>query len=314
MSPSRRTFLAVGSASLAGGIAASGASAQEVAPPSGARVSNPIGVSTYSFWRFLPDQKLSIVACLEAAAEIGFDAVEILERQMESTDKSAVAAIKRRALTLGMPLCGLSTHQGFCSPDAEIRKQNIATTIRSIELAYDLGIPTIRINTGRWGTTKSFDQLMADRGIEPPLPGYTDEDAYPWVIGSIEECLPVAEKCGVVLGLENHWGLGRTPEGVLRIAKAVDSPWLGVTLDTGNFLENPYDKLALMAPHATFVQAKTYDGGGIWYALELDYPRIAKILRDAGYRGFISLEFEGRADWKTALPKSLALLRSAFTG
>jgi sugar phosphate isomerase/epimerase len=116
-----------------------------------------------------------------------------------------------------------------------------------------------------------------------------------------------------VLGLENHWGLGLTPEGVLRIVNAVNSPWLRVTLDTGNFLEDPYDRLALLAPQAAFVQAKTYHGGGIWYTLDLDYPRIAAILRPHQYRGFISLEFEGSEDYRTAIPKSLAVLREAFT-
>ena len=137
---------------------------------------------------------------------------------------------------------------------------------------------------------------MKHRGIEPPLPGYSDEDAFPWVIESIEKCLPTAEKCGVVLGLENHWGLARTPAGLLRIVDAVNSPWLGVTLDTGNFLEDPYDKLAAIAPQATHVHAKTYFGGGVWYTLDLDYDRIAAILRKANYRGFISLEYEGKED------------------
>ena len=91
------------------------------------------------------------------------------------------------------------------------------------------------------------------------------------------------------------------------------SPWLRVTLDTGNFLEDPYDRLAQLAPKTAFVQAKTYYGGGIWYTLELDYPRIAAILRRHHYRGYISLEFEGREDYRTAVPKSLAVLRTAFT-
>ncbi|HEY3393922.1 MAG TPA: TIM barrel protein, partial [Lacipirellulaceae bacterium] len=114
------------------------------------------------------------------------------------------------------------------------------------------------------------------------------------------------------MGLENHWGLGRTPEGVLRIIDAVDSPWLQATLDTGNFLEDPYDRLELMAPRAVLVQAKTYYGGGIWYALELDYPRIAELLRRHNYRGYVSLEYEGKEDWRTAIPRSLERLREAF--
>ncbi len=221
-------------------LAADGASAA-----TGSRRGNPIAVSTYSFWRFKDDSKLSMEQCIDQASAMGFDAVELLQMQMESEDHGYLQKLKQRALINGISLCGLSTHQGFVSPDADIRQNNIDHTIRSIELAYVLGIPTMRVNTGRWGTSKDFDDLMANRGIEPRLPGYTDDDAFDWVIDSFEKCLPAAEKCGVTLGLENHWGLGRTPEGVLRIVDAVDSPWLQCTLDTGNFLEDPYDRLAL---------------------------------------------------------------------
>ncbi len=92
----------------------------------------------------------------------------------------------------------------------------------------------------------------------------------------------------------------------------IDSPWLQILMDTGNFLEDPYDKLEMIAPRTAFVQAKTYYGGGLWYTLDLDYPRIAGILRKHNYKGYISLEFEGKEDPKTAVPKSLAVLRQAF--
>jgi sugar phosphate isomerase/epimerase len=273
---------------------------------------NPIAVSTYSFWRFKDDSKLSIERCVDEAARMGFDGVEILHIQMEREDNGYLQRIKQRAFINGLSLCGFSTHQGFLSPDAEVRKTNIGHTIHTIELAYALGIPTMRVNTGRWGTSKDFDALMAARGIEPALPGHTDEEGFKWVIDAFEKCLPAAEKCGVTLGLENHWGLGRTPEGVLRIVNAINSPWLKCTLDTGNFLEDPYAKLEMMAPKTVFVQAKTYFGGGIWYSLDLDYPRIADMLRRHNFHGFVSLEFEGQESWQTALPKSLTLLRSAF--
>ncbi|MFB0554977.1 MAG: sugar phosphate isomerase/epimerase family protein [Phycisphaerae bacterium] len=274
---------------------------------------NPIAVSTYSFWRFKRDLKLPIETCIDEAAEMGFDGVEILHIQMGEESNDYLQNLKRRALINGIDLCGMSTHQGFVSPDKARRQKNIDHTIKCIELAYKLGIPIIRINTGRWGTTKSFDKLMENRGIEPCLPGYTDDDGFKWVIDSIEKCLPAAEKCGVILGLENHWGLARTPEGLMRIVNAIDSPWLKVLLDTGNFLEDPYDKLEQCASQTVFMQAKTYYGGGIWYALDLDYPRIARIMRKHNFRGYVSLEFEGHEDYKTAIPKSLALLRKAFS-
>jgi sugar phosphate isomerase/epimerase len=279
---------------------------------SGGRAGNPIAVSTYSYWRYRDDSKLTIDRCIDLAAEMGFDAVEILEVQMHRKDNEYLQSLKRRAFTAGLDLCGMSTHQGFVSPDKEKRRENVTKTIDSIELAYKMGIPTIRVNTGRWRTTNSFDQLMKQRGIEPPLEGYTDEDAFPWVIESLEQCLPTAEKCGVLLGLENHWGLGRTAKGVMRIVNAIDSPWLQVTMDTGNFLEDPYSQLEVLAPQTVFVQAKTYYGGGVWYSVDLDYDRVANILRKEKYRGYVSLEFEGLEDPKTAVPKSLAVLRKAF--
>ena len=279
---------------------------------SGRRAGNPIAVSSYSYWRFREGAKLPIEECITLAAETGFDALEVLEMQMPRKDAAYLQSLKRQAFLAGMPLCGLSTHQGFVSPNREERRKNIEITKSSIELAYALGIPTMRINTGRWGTSKDFDELMKNRGIEPPLPGFTENDGYPWVIESIEECLPIAEKCGVVLGLENHWGLARTAAGLLRIVEAIRSPWLAVTMDTGNFLEDPYEQLEAIAPRTAFIQAKTYYGGGVWYTLDLDYTRIASILRKQNYQGYISLEFEGKEDPRTAVPKSLALLRKAF--
>jgi len=317
MSVNRRRFL-IGTTAATSALGPLAALTTPAAPRpsvrgSGPRRGNPMAVSTYSFWRYRSGSKLKIEDCIHLAGEMGFDAVEILEVQMHRRDNAYLQSLKRQAFTAGLDLCGMSTHQDFVSPDAEDRKRNVAKTVASIELAYKLGIPTIRVNTGRWGTSKNFDELMANRGIEPPLPGYSDEDAFPWVIDGLERCLPAAEKCGVLLGLENHWGLGLTPEGVLRIVNAIDSPWLQVTMDTGNFLEDPYDRLERIAPKTVFVQAKTYYGGGIWYALDLDYERIAAILRKHAYRGYVSLEFEGREDPRTAIPKSLAMLRKAFS-
>lgn len=309
--PTRRAFLAAAAAALPVASVVRGDEGDEGTgkPPAGG---NPIAVSTYSFWRYRDDSKLPVDRCIDEAARLGFDAVELLHIQMEREDAGYLQSLKRRAFLAGVSLCGLSTHQGFVSPDAAVRRKNIEHTNHCIELAYALGIPTIRVNTGRWGTTKDFDQLMKDRGIEPRLEGYTDDDGFGWVIESLEQCLPVAERCGVVLGLENHWGLGRTSAGVLRIVDAIDSPWLKVTMDTGNFLDDTYSQLEHLAPQTVYVQAKTYLGGGTWYTLDIDYARVAAILAKVGYRGYVSLEFEGKEDWETAVPKSLALLRNAF--
>ncbi len=281
-------------------------------PADSAKRKTRFGVSTYSFWQFNREEFRDINACIDMAAEWGFDGIEILHRQMTDESNSTLQKIKQRAFINGLDLCGFSTHQGWVSPDPEVRRKNTEHTIHCIELSYALGIPTMRVNTGRWGTSGNFDELMKNRGIEPVLEGHTEDEGFKWVIDGLTECLPAAERCGVTLGLENHWGLGRTPEGVMKIVKAINSQWLKTTLDTGNFLEDPYDRLELMADDAVLVQAKTYHGGGLWYSLELDYPRIAAMLRKHKFGGYVSLEFEGKEDPKVAIPKSLEMLRSAF--
>src|SRR5512134_2666311 len=128
--PTRRHLLTASTA-LAAAALASSAAAQEgliAKPPASAR-KNRIAVSTYSFWRFRPDSKLSIEDCIRHSAEMGFDGVEILHRQMDGAlpgdktdlDNAYLQGLKKVAITEGVDLCGLSIHQGFVSPDAEVR-------------------------------------------------------------------------------------------------------------------------------------------------------------------------------------------------
>lgn len=321
MDPDRRRFLAAAGLGTAACTLPAGATAASLAPVPPAIGGNrqKFAIASYSYWHF-KTARVPIETVIDKAAAIGVEGVDILHRQMDVPEKEPLAKehraylqkLKRHAFRRGIDLVALSIHQDFVDPNAGFRKQQVAHTHKCIEIAHELGVPCIRLNSGRWNTIQSFDDLMKARGEEPVLPGCTEDQGFQWCIECIEQCLPRAEELGVVLALENHWGLSRTPEGLLRIVKALPSPWLGVLADTGNFLEDPYDKLAAIAPHAVYVQAKTYFGGGEWYTLELDYRRIAQILRQAGYTGYVGLEMEGKEDPDIAVPKSIQMLRDAF--
>ncbi len=304
----RRDFIQ--SSLLAGGLSGIPSSQAIPAKPS-LQPSIKLSVSSYSYWHFKGD-KFPIEKVIDEAATLGLEGIDVLHRQMESEDNAYLQKLKKHAFVNGIAMTCLSIHQGFVTPDKAELKKHIDHTNHCIELAYKMGIPCLRLNTGRWNTIKSFDDLMKNRGIEPILPGYTEDDGYKWCVDGIQQCLKKAEECGVLLALENHWGLGSTPEGMIRIQDTVNSPWLGLLMDTGNFLENPYDKLKMIAPRASFVQAKTYYGGGEWYSLDLDYDRIVKILKDVNYHGYISIEFEGKEDPKSGVRKSVELLRKAL--
>ena len=311
MSLTRRSFLGTSLAALPLSAVSLDGQAQPAAKPTAKARPVKLAVSSYSYWHFR-GERTPIEHVIDDAARLGFDGVEILHRQMPGEDAAYVNGLKQRAFRAGVDLVMLSIHQDFVTPDAAERQKDIDHTKRCLELAARLGIPCIRLNSGRWNTIKSFDDLMKVKGEEPPIAGYTDQNAFDWVIESINQCLPTAQKEGVVMMIENHWGLTTKVENVIRIHKAVNSPWLGVNLDTGNYPEDPYPGITTLAPHASIVQAKTYYGGGEWYTLELDYKRIASILRNAGFSGWVSLEMEGKEDPATAVPKSYAVLREAF--
>ena len=267
-------------------------------------------VSTYSYWHFEP-VKYPVEKVIENAARIGFDGVEILHRQMENETVPYMNKLKRMAFERGLALPFLSIHQNFVEPDASKRKEHVAHTIKCIQLAVQMGIPALRMNTGSWAGKRSDDYYKT--GIKEPVEGYTDRDAIGWVIDCMGECLKEAEKAGVILCLENHWGLSSNIDYLEEIYKALaSSPAMGLNLDTGNFVGDPYPQLERLMPYADIIQAKTYHGGGHYYDLDIDYDRIAKIMRDANFTGYVSLEMEGKENAETAVPKSYELLRKAF--
>jgi L-ribulose-5-phosphate 3-epimerase len=203
----RREFLTRSAAVAAlGTLTQSGSTfAAEVATPP--KPANRIGTSTYSFWHFgkNPHDIQDVEKCIDMAADMGFDGVEILQQQLpRGYSAGYLQGLKRRAFKLGLDLNGFSTHQTFMSPDKAVRQKNVNLVISQLETAYALGIPTMRVNTGRWGTSKDFDELMKNKGIEPVLPGHTEEEGFGWVIDCYGQCLKTAEKCGVTMGLENH--------------------------------------------------------------------------------------------------------------
>lgn len=268
--------------------------------------------SSYSYWHF-KGEKYPIEKVIENAAHLGFSGIEVLHRQMTDESPQYLNRLKRTALTNGISLIMFSIHQDFVSPWADERGQAIRHTEYGIQMAERLGIPAVRINSGRWRTIRLFDDLMKAKGDEPPIPGYTEADAIQWCIDSMKACIPAAEKAGVMLMLENHWGITTKTENLFRIVDGVNSPWLGINLDIGNFPIDPYPEIEKIAPRAGIVHFKTYFGGGEYYTLNLDYKRVAAILRRANYKGYVSLEMEGKESPETSVAKSLAVMRSSFS-
>lgn len=277
-----------------------------------------LAISSYSFHRFGKgpegDARPSFPATIEACARWGVDGLELLAVHFESVEREELARLKQHAFRHGVALIAVSAHHNFVHPDPERRRREIDRLCQWVDVAHELGAPSVRVFGGRWGTRPNFSEFMAARGEEPPLEGYTEEDGYAWSREAFQIAAYYAGRRGVTLCLENHWGLTGTAAGVLRILRETGSAWLQVLLDTGNFnfCADPYAEMAALAPHAAMVHAKTYVGGGLYYTAHLDYLRIVRLLRDAGFHGYLSLEFEGQAHPDEGIPESLAVLRDAL--
>ena len=161
----RRRFLkevGLGAAiGLAGGSTAQAGPLQDARPsPGGERSAaarrTPIGVSTYSFWQFR-GKRLRYLGVHRQGRGDGVrrrrgpphpDGGRV---ERDSPEDQATGPLPRPGLD------GPLHPSRLRHPDVGQRQTNIQKTLYQIDLAYRLGIPTMRINTGRWGTTKSFD-------------------------------------------------------------------------------------------------------------------------------------------------------------
>ena len=161
-----------------------------------------------------------------------------------------------------------------------------------IDNAVKLGAPCIRVFAG---------------GVPE---GHTEEEARKWTIAASEECADYGKSRGVIVALENHGGITGTAEGTISLITAVDSEWLRSNLDAGNYRQDPYESIAKTAPYAVTCHTKVEVPSGKGNP-ELDAKRLVKILGDAGYRGYLSIEYESAEDPMTAVPKFAAKLRDA---
>lgn len=205
--------------------------------------------------------------------------------------------LKRHAFMHGVPISGSAVGNSFTGAPGPERDKQISDVKKWIDHAAILGAPHIRIFAGN-----APKDMPADR-------------AKKLCIEAIEECCAYAGSKGVVLGLENHGGIVAEPADLLDIVRIVKSPWFGINLDTGNFhTDDPYADLAACAPYAVNAQVKgVIRRRGQKKDEPTDMARIAKILRDAKYQGYVALEYEMAEDPWAAVPRMLHQLSAALT-
>ncbi len=181
---------------------------------------------------------------------------------------------KEHAAKAGVVISGTGIRNNFASPDPKIRQEGVTLAKEWIVAASKMGAPVLRLFSG-------------------DIPkGYEDkwEEVAGWMIACYKECLPVAEKYGIKLGIQNHGDMLQTAAQCKYVLDALKSKWVGLIVDTGNFkTEDPYKDIAEVVPYAVNWQIKE-SVFGIGSKIPTDYKRLIRIIKEGGYKGYLPIE------------------------
>jgi sugar phosphate isomerase/epimerase len=293
---SRRSFLTATAAAAAFATARPALAIGPIKRHGGARMK--LSLAAYSFRDALtgPGRTMTLDDFVDRAAAWDLDAVEPTSYYFpDPATPEYCRRLRRHAFLLGLGISGTAIRNTFTYPPGPELDKEIAHVKHWVDLAVDLGAPTIRIFAG---------DLQK---------GTTEAQARQWCIQAIQECCDYAAPRGIILALENHGGIVSTVDQLLAIVSAVTSDWFGVNWDSGNFRSaDPYGDLAKAAPYAVVAQIKTeISPNGV--RQEANLGRVVGILREAGYRGYIALEYEAQEDPFRAVPRYLKELRRLIT-
>lgn len=246
---------------------------------------------------------MSMFDMLEECARLDFDAVDptgyFFPGYPEVPERSFINEFKRRAFELGLDISGTGIRNDFATADKAQRREDIELTKRWIETAAEMGAPVIRVFAG-----------------EKPE-AHTWGEASVWLAEALAECAEHGKEHGVIVGVQNHGGMLRSGDEVLKILNLVDSEWLGTIVDTGHFYSsNPYNDIEKVVPYAVNWQVKKLLKGR--QGDEIDMHKLVGIIRDGGYRGYVPIETlptpgnENKYDAYTEVPNLLNKFRAAL--
>jgi sugar phosphate isomerase/epimerase len=302
--PNRRSFfrrVAVASGAAAAGLAGplrprTARAVEPIERTGGPKVKFTLAAYSYRGLLSGKDPKLTLEEFLRDCARFGCEGAEPTSYYFPQPVTDAyLCRLKGLAFRLGLAISSTAVGNNFCQPPGAERDKQIAHVKAWVDHATLLGAPVIRIFSGSKGKNQ------------------TPEEAHRLAVEAIEECADYAGTKGVYLGLENHGGLTHTAESMLKIVRDVKSPWFAAWMDTGNFHErDPYAELEAIAPYTLHVQVKVVTRLKNGPREPMDFKRLAKILKGAGYRGWICLEYEEKEDPRKACPEFLDQLRAAF--
>lgn len=252
---------------------------------------NVLSCETYSFREMIRAGKLDLVQVPEFYKELGIKGISYNDMFFKSFDDDYVDQIKAAVKKADRIVTCFIMEGNLASADEGLRRKQIETDKMKLHVAHRLGAPLVRINVGSTGKQENADDTL---GIER-------------VIAAFKEILPLAKELNVRISIENHGGVSRTADNVVKIIQATDPKWVGALVDFGNFGESRYDQIPTVAPYAfsTHIKVGSFRPDG---EADIDLPRIFAMLKKHNYKGPLSIEWEAKGDPTEGVKKSRDLI------
>lgn len=292
-----RRHLLTGSLAAAAATTARGATGGEVKRRAGSRIK--IGLNAFSFNKPLLAGKMTIPDVIDYCAQQQLDGVDLTGYYFPGypnvPSDDFIYAVKRAAFLNGVTITGTGVRNDFALADPSSRRGHIQLVKDWVDVAAKLGSDMVRVFSGK----------------ELPK-GYTFDQVLSWMVSAFQECAEYGAKRGVLIGLQHHDDYLKTAEETIRVVNLVKSDWFSVILDVGSLRQgDPYAEIEKLLPYASNWQIKEH----VWYGtkkVEIDLPRIRKIIDKIGYRGFTPIEALGEGDPATIVTAFLQKVRVAF--
>ncbi|MFC5450566.1 sugar phosphate isomerase/epimerase family protein [Paenibacillus aestuarii] len=277
-----------------------------------------LGVSTYSLYRALQSGEMDILGVIDWVADQGVEHVEIvplgfpLESQPELAD-----SIREKAQSRELDISNYAIGANFLTDSEEAYAQEIARVKKEVDTAARLGVKRMRHDVAR-----SQDNSIGhfNRELER-------------MAAACREIADYAAQYDIVTSVENHGFFVQASDRVQALIHAVNRSNFRTTLDIGNFLcadEDPVAAVKNNLPYASMVHIKDFyrrpsylNPGEGWFRStsgsylrgaivghgDVDIREVLRTVKQSGYDGYLSLEFEGMEECKNGTKIGLANIR-----
>ena len=282
-----------------------------------------LGVSSYSLFRAINEGRMTIIDVVQWIADQGGEHIEIVPAGFTLVDNpELIDSIRAAAEKAGIEISGYCVGNNFVTSSEEELQQRIADLKVHVDIANRLGVKRMRHD-------------VASRPI--PETGIQQFEAdLPTLVRACQEVADYAAQYGITTSVENHGFYIQAADRVKRLVTEVNRENFKTTVDIGNFMcvdENSVVSVKKNLPIASMVHFKDFyvrppyrEFGEGWFRTaggynlrgaiagqgDIDLPGVIRVLKDYGYDGYISLEFEGMENCEQGTRLGLAQIRKLW--